>query len=405
MQVETIAGTNVLHERNHSQIINIQIWTDIGSSNEQKEEYGVAHFLEHMLFKGTEKRSSKRINLDSDLMGAKLNAWTWHDHTNYHINVMKENAEKGFELLSDIYLNSIFPEDEMEKERSVILSEMRRNDDDPSSFLADRALDHFCQNGLAHRVIGTEDSIKALTRSRLMEFKKSHYGTDHILISFTGDISFAKAARLVEKYFHHVSCPKSPHPFQPSLYRSGNLTLKKGDIQESQYLLLYPALPHLHPQAAIQGIMSMVLGGNASSLLFERVREELGLCYGIASRIYRFKGFNYLDVETSCAKDDLEHIHQEITSIIEKIKTQKITEERVQMIKASMLSNLYMGIESSSGLNHFLAMAYMKGERDNILQKRITEIKSATAERIRKIAEETFNTEPLRAQLIPLASE
>lgn len=399
MRIEEIEGTKVLFNRNGSKIINIQIMTNIGSSFEAPDEYGAAHFIEHMFFKGTPARDAKRINHDADLMGAKLNAWTWHDQTNYYMSVMQENFEKGFELLSDIYLNATFPPDEMEKERTVILSEIRRYEDDPSSYISDLAVDHFCKNRLAHKVTGTIESVSKITRKQLLDFKNRYYGGRNVLVSVVGDMDYEKLRDAVLKYFKNPKKCDKPDGLKPGSYNSGFYKKTKTDIQEAQYLLLYQALPYLHPRAPIQGIMSFVLGGNSSAFLFERIREELGLCYGIYARVNRFMGFNYLEISTGAAGKDLELVHSETMGIIQKMQDTLIDDERLEMIKASMLSGLYMGIESSSGLNSLLSLSYMKGEDGDIIAKRIREIKEATAKDIRESARETFCVTPLRAEL------
>jgi predicted Zn-dependent peptidase len=314
---------------------------------------------------------------------------------------MRENFEKGFELLSDIYCNALFPEDEMEKERTVILSEIRRYEDDPPVYLSDLALEHYCENGLGHRVTGTVESVGQLTRSQLVAFKQNFYGGKNVMISVAGDISFETVRGVVEKHFHS---PARSHPVThvPGDYRSGNFDLTRPDIQESQYQLYFPALPFRHPRAIDQAVMAYVLGGNSSSLLFERIREELGLCYGIYARVNHFEGFNYLDVSTGCAEKDLEKLDREVMRIIERLTETNIEPERLEMTKTAMLSTLYMATESSSGLNTFLSMAVMRGEREeNILEKRADQIKAVTAESIRESARETFSRPSLRARLTP----
>lgn len=399
-KIENVANVKVLFEKNSSNIVNIQILTDIGSSDENKDSYGVAHFLEHMFFKGTIKRDAKAINHDADILGAKINAWTWHDHTNYHLTVMKENFEAGFELLSDIYQNAVFPEDELNKERTVILSEIRRYEDDPPSMLSDIALNYFCENGLAHPVIGNTESVSKLTRDDLITFRNNYYGGNNVLISVVGGIDFDEVKNVIVKYFKNTSS-NSPNPLSIGKYRSGFITHNKTEIQESQYQLYYPAYPFLHEKSALSHVMSSVLGGNASSFLFERIREELGLCYGIYSRISNFEGFNYLEIYTGCAAKDIDFLHDEVMKIINNMKTKKISEDRLKMVKSSMLSSIYMGIESSGGLNSYLSLGYMKGLRDDFLNKKIEEIKAITVNQIKDISNEIFSKEPLIAKLLP----
>jgi len=399
MILENIQGTQVLFVKNASQIVNIQILVNTGSSNENAMQYGIAHFLEHMSFKGTIKRDAKRINRDADLMGAKLNAWTWHDQTSYHLNVMTEKFEEGFELLSDIYQYSTFPAEEFEKERSVIISETRRYEDDPPMYLSDIAVDHFCDNGLAHKVIGPEESIKKLALNQLTDFRKEYYCSNNILISIVGNIEFQEVKQVIEKYFIHNIASSVAKKLPVSTYRSGELNLTKSDIQEAQYQLYYPALPYLDNQAVAQGVMTFVLGGNASSVLFERLREELGLCYGIYARPNRFEGFNYIDITSSCAASDLDLMHSEVMNIIKNLTVEKISLERLEMVKASLLSSLYMNIESSAGLNSYLSLAYLRGEKEDIINKRVSDIKAVTISDVIESAAQTFAVEPLVAKL------
>ncbi|EKD27420.1 MAG: peptidase M16 protein [uncultured bacterium] len=393
-----INNVKVLYLRNPSKIVNIQFFTNIGSSDEALHEYGVAHFLEHMFFKGTLKRDAKKINHDADLIGAKINAWTWHDLTNYHLSVMSDNFEKGFELLSDIYLNSTFPENEFDKEKTVILSEIRRYDDDPPTYLGDESLNYFCEGGVGHKVSGTEESVKKLSLNNLLTFKKQYYGGDNVMISIVGDIDFSTVENAIKKYFNNFPCSPST-PLKTCNYRTGFLQLKKAEIHESQYQLIFPALPYLQPRAFIQNFMTYVLGGNSSALLFERIREELGLCYGIYSRVNYFEGFNYIDISTGCAEKDIETLHSEVLDIIVKLRKEKINSERLEMVKSAMLSSLFMSIESSSGLNTFLALSYLKGEKEDIINKRVSQIKAITIEDIIEIADFTFKSPSLRAQL------
>jgi predicted Zn-dependent peptidase len=147
--------------------------------------------------------------------------------------------------------------------------------------------------------------------------------------------------------------------------------------------------------------MTSVLGGNASALLFERIREELGLCYGIYARTYRFEGFNFIEISTGCAAKDLDTVHQEVLQIIDRLQNELISEERLQMVKASMLSSLYMGIESSAGINSFLAQCYLRGDRGDILENRVNAIKAVDPQTIQNLAQSSFQCAPLRAELVP----
>ncbi|RMF87225.1 MAG: insulinase family protein, partial [Nitrospirae bacterium] len=239
MKLLHVDNTRLLFHRNTSDVVNIQILTNIGSAVETPELFGAAHFLEHMFFKGTERRDAKQINRDANRIGGKLNAWTWFDQTVYHITALRERLDEAFEILADLYQHATFPEEELEKEREVIVSEMRRYDDDPGSYLADRAWAHFCASGIAHPVIGTEETVRRLTREQLLDFRERYYGGDNVLVSVVGNV---EEGEVVEAVARHLE----PRPASGRMevadtgYRSGELALDKREIQEARYSLLYP---------------------------------------------------------------------------------------------------------------------------------------------------------------------
>lgn len=398
MKLLEVNNSRLLFHRNASDVVNIQILTNIGSAVEEGELLGAAHFLEHMFFKGTEKRDAKQINRDANRIGGKLNAWTWFDQTVYHITALKERLDDAFEILCDLYQHATFPADELEKEREVIVSEMRRYDDDPSSYLADRAWSHFCTSGIAHPVIGTEETVRALTRDQLVDFRERYYGGDNVLVSVVGNVEESAVVAAMAAHFDHRAARDSM-AVPTTDYRGGDLALTKQEIQEARYSLLYPALPLHHPDATRQNTMSYVLGGDSAALLFERIREELGLCYGIYAGAARFDGFTVLEIATGCAPENLERIHTETREIIERLCAERIDQERLEMVKAAMLSSLRMAAETSGGYNRIVALPILKGEKENPYERLNREIAEVTIDDVRTQAEQTFSAEPLKAIL------
>ncbi len=400
MKLLEVNNTRLLFHRNASDVVNIQILTNIGSAVEVGELHGAAHFLEHMFFKGTEKRDAKQINRDANRIGGKLNAWTWYDQTVYHITALRERLDEAFEILCDLYQHATFPAEELEKEREVIVSEMRRYDDDPSSYLADRAWPHFCASGIAHPVIGTEKTVRALTREQLVGFRERYYGGDNVLVSVVGNVEESAVVAAMEHHFAHRVASDAMAVAQTE-YRGGELALTKPEIQEARYSLLYPALPLHHPDATRQNVMAYCLGGDSAALLFERIREELGLCYGIYAGCARFDGFSVLEIATGCASENLERIHDESVQIIERLCNERVDEERLEMVKAAMLSSLRMAAETSGGYNRIVAIPILKGEEENPYERLNREIAEVTVEGVRSMAEQTFRAEPLKATLTP----
>jgi len=400
MKLLEVNNTRLLFHRNASDVVNIQILTNIGSAVEEAPLFGAAHFLEHMFFKGTEKRDAKQINRDANRIGGKLNAWTWFDQTVYHITALKERLDDAFEILCDLYQHATFPAEEMEKEREVIVSEMRRYDDDPSSYLADRAWPHFCASGIAHPVIGTEETVRSLTRDQLVAFRERYYGGANVLVSVVGNVEESAVVDAMAGHFDHR--PARDSMTVPATdYRGGDLALRKPEIQEARYSLLYPALPLHHPDSTLQNVMAYCLGGDSAALLFERIREELGLCYGIYAGAARFDGFSVLEIATGCSPENLERIHSESVEIIDRLCRERIDEDRLEMVKAAMLSSLRMAAETSGGYNRIVALPILKGEKENPYDRLNREIPEVTVDDVRTMAEQTFSAAPLKATLTP----
>jgi predicted Zn-dependent peptidase len=400
MKLLEVNNSRLLFHRNASDVVNIQILTNIGSAVEEGELHGAAHFLEHMFFKGTEKRDAKQINRDANRIGGKLNAWTWFDQTVYHITALRERLDDAFEILCDLYQHATFPAEELEKEREVIVSEMRRYDDDPSSYLADRAWPHFCASGIAHPVIGTEETVRALTRDQLVDFRERYYGGDNVLVSVVGNVEAEAVVAAMETHFAHRPA-RDAMAVPATDYRGGDLPLRKPEIQEARYSLLYPALPLHHPDSTRQNVMAYCLGGDSAALLFERIREELGLCYGIYAGAARFDGFSVLEIATGCSPENLERIHRESVEIIDRLCSERIDEDRLGMVKAALLSSLRMAAETSGGYNRIVALPILKGEEENPYDRLNREIPEVTVDDVRTMAEQTFRAEPLKATLMP----
>jgi len=399
MKLLEVNNSRLLLHRNGSDVVNIQILTNIGSAVEEPALFGAAHFLEHMFFKGTEKRDAKQINRDANRIGGKLNAWTWFDQTVYHITALKERLDDAFEILCDLYQHATFPAGELEKEREVIISEMHRYDDDPSSYLADRAWPQFCANGIAHPVIGTEETVRALTRDQLVDFRERYYGGANVLVSVVGNVEEAAVIGAMERYFAYRPAADSMAVAQTA-YRGGELALTRPEIQEARYSVLYSALPLHHPDATRQNVMTYCLGGDSAALLFERIREELGLCYGIYAGCARFNGFSVLEIATGCAPENLDRIHTETVQIIDRLCSERIDEDRLEMVKAALLSSLRMAAETSSGYNRIVALPILKGETENPYDRLNREIPEVAVDDVRTMAEQTFSAAALKATLV-----
>ena len=402
IQVDTIGKVRFLFYQNQSYLTNIQILTNVGSTAEvEKENYGLAHILEHMFFKGSKKRpASNAITRSANNIGAKMNAYTSFDHTSYYITVLNEVFEEGFDILADMYLNPLFPETEFIKELNPILSELREKEDDPDSYLIEKSFESYFGDSY-HPIIGTEQSIKGAKVSQMHEFKNDFYGGDNCLVAVVGGISKERALKAVDKFFHKTTSKQKTIPKKPD-YNTKELKLTKAGIREAYCNYFFPALPSEHPQRFKQDMMNYLLGGNESGLLFERIREELGMsCYGIYSWIMRNQPFEILGISCGISPNEMDKLHEEILGILKKISTERLDLERLERGKASLRTSIAARSETSSGLNSMLALPLLRGEEEHPVEKMLRELDAITIDDILEQAESTLKGPMLRATLLP----
>lgn len=394
-------GERLVFVQNKSYLTNIQILTDVGSSAEDNDIQGMAHILEHMFFKGSQKfKGGTAISRAANDIGGKLNAYTTYDHTVFYISVLNDSFEAGFDLLTDMYRNPLFPEDEFKKELNPILSEMREREDDPESFLLERALAKYL-GGNYHPVIGTESTVKGATVDKMHRFKNRFYGGSNCLIAVVGGVEEKRVFDLVyEKFADMRHGEKAPPPAYS--YTSGEITLTKPGIQEAHFNLYFPALGPTDPERYKQDLMSYLLGGNESALLFERIREELGMsCYGVYSYAMRTQGHSLLGISCGIAPDELSQLETEVRGCIARICDSMLEEHRLHRARTSLRTSIASYAETSSGLNGMIGLPVLRGETEHPVERALAQIERITLDDVHQMAQKTFAGPAFKAILLP----
>ncbi len=400
-EIFEVDGVRVAHYQNDSFLTNIQILTGVGSAAESKDIMGLAHILEHMFFKGSTKRpGGTNISRAANDIGGKMNAYTTYDHTVYYITVMNDAFEEGFDILADMYQNPLFPQAEFDKELNPILSEYREREDDPESFLVERSLAQYFGDAY-HPIIGTEETIKGATVEGMHAFKQRYYGGNNCLVSITGGVDRESVVRTIRELFPATPATEAP-PQRSVDHLAGELTLKKAGIQEAYYNLFFPALPPGHPDRYKQDMMNYLLGGNDSALLFERVREELGMsCYGIYSWSMRHEPFSLVGISCGIAPEELDQLHGEVEDQIKRICDSPLGEDRLRRGKASLRTSLAAKSETSNGMGGMLGVPILRGETENPVKKALREIESITLEDVLAQARATLSGPMFKSILLP----
>ena len=266
----------------------VQVAVPVGSQNELREEGGISHFLEHMAFKGTEKRTYKQLAEEVDNVGGITNAFTSKEYTQYYIKTLKKDVEMIFDILSDMLFCSSYPQEEIEKERGVILQEKAMYEDDPSSVNEDLFyLKAFGDTAFGRSIIGTTENIKRFTRDDFVNYRLKNYKTNEMIIGVCGNITENDVKELAEKYFGSHSIKNKDYTPEKVIYTGGKEVKFKGDLEQIKFTLGYKGTINSFKNISNDDLKkyyamkvgAMILGSGMSSRLFQEIREKRGLVY------------------------------------------------------------------------------------------------------------------------------
>ncbi len=362
-----------------------------GASAETAAQDGISHFIEHMMFKGTKKRTAFQISDAMDAIGAQVNAFTGKDMTCYYAKSTSSHAAEAFEILSDLFLNSVFPEDEMVKEKGVIVEEISMNEDTPDDLCLDllsRAF--FGEENYGRNILGTKENVRGFTKSDVDAYLADRYTTDNIIISMAGNISVELAEKLVEQYFGGLKkTTKKPVDMSVRL-KSDNLFRKK-DIEQIHIAIAYPSMKRYERLSDATSIMNAVFGGSMSSRLFKRVREEMGLAYTVYSYMSMFEKSGSLVIYAGVNAADYKRSAEAIYGCIEEMRKKNLSEEEFLRGKEQLLSSSVFAQESTSSQMLLYGKELIYSGNIYDFEKRIADITAVTLSDVYEAIEYNFD--------------
>jgi len=351
-------GINLITIRKDTQLAAINLGVKIGSIYENKDEKGIAHFVEHMLFKGTKNRNNKTLNEELEQRAGEYNAYTDYTATVYSITALKEELEKSLELFSDMAQNSIFSEEEMEKERGVILAEIRTSKDDIEDYSYKKTIEYaFKKSPIRINTIGTDKSVKSFTRENLVNFYEKYYVPNNTYITVVSSKNHEEVLKLVEKYFANW---KTKEVKRSKVIYEDNISCKKisykKDIEQSTIIYLYTFHNLDKKEELALRILNYKLGESANSLLFRKLREEKGLAYDIYSELDATKNVKILNIYTAVNEEDVEESLKLIDNIISDIVNEKIIldDSSVALMKKVLKTAVVQTLEDSTELGNYI---------------------------------------------------
>lgn len=325
----------------------IGVWVKVGARHEEASQNGISHFLEHMFFKGTKKRTAQDIAFEIDSLGGDLNAFTSRENTAFYVKVLDEYLVRAVELLSDIFLHSTFSETEIEKEKGVIKEEIKMVEDTPDDYIHDLfSLNTWGDKDLGQPVLGKKSTITAFTRDDLIRHVKKYYGTADTVIACAGNFDKDNLLEILNKYFGSLRRGSEPKLIKPSEFKS-TLSVHHKELSEAHLCIGVKGLPFNSPQRYTLALLNAILGASVSSRLFQEIREKKGFAYSIYSYISSYIDTGYWAVYAGTGKSKAALVAELILKEMKNLYC-TLTDTELRRAKDQVKGNLILAMESTS---------------------------------------------------------
>lgn len=345
-------------EMPNARSVSLGIWVENGSRHEPRHQNGISHFIEHLLFKGTERRSAARIAEEMDAVGGVLNAFTGKEYTCYYSKVLDEHLPLAIDLLSDIFLHSVFDQEEIERERTVILQEISQSEDTPDDYVHDLFnLDFFRDHPLGRPICGEAATVLNLHREDFVNFVRDRYLPGRVIVAAAGHLRHEDLVREIEARLggreleSRIQSSESRIQDSPKL-QSGIFQHSK-PLEQVHLCLGVAGIHQSHPQRYAAYILNTVLGGGMSSRLFQEIREKRGRAYSVYSFLASYKDVGYLGIYAGTSLEWVEEVVDLILREVRRLAAGGIGEEELQRAKNQLIGNTILGLETSdSWMSH-----------------------------------------------------
>ena len=393
----TIIGEEIPYVKS----ISLGVWINAGSRIEDEEISGVSHFIEHMLFKGTRNRTSKQIASEIDNLGGQINAFTSKECTCYYVKLLDSHIDIGIDVLSDMILNSKFNEDDLDKERSVIIEELKMYEDSPEDLAYDLLTENIYKNDpLGMNIIGTEESLNRLNREKLLDYFNKYYVPNNSVIAISGNFNFDEIINKIEEKFKVWKKRDVNVDIKKAEFKSCFLTKNK-DIEQVNLAMSLEAVPLENDKEVYAlAVINTVFGGSISSRLFQKIREEKGLVYSIYSSQTLYRKCGELGIFASTSKEYLKEVYDLIIKEIKNIRENYITEEELEESKEQLKGNYILSLESINSKMLANGEAMLLNNKLKKEDEIIEHINVVNMEQVKDIINKVFNIENLAVCIV-----
>ena len=367
-------------------------WIAAGAGDEQNGEEGAAHLIEHMAFKGTKKRTAAELAIRIDAMGGQMNAYTAAEYTAFCVCILDRHLEEAFALLSEMLFSSLWDEQEIEKEKAVILQEYDMYEDAPEELIQDLYYQKIWPgHPLGRNILGSRESIAAFDRETLLRFHAKHYHAKQLLITAAGACDQAALVRLSEKYLRHIPAGEARSAvLAPPTFTVVNEQIVK-KLEQVQIIVGTDGFSHTDKRWFAAQLLNTIVGGSVSSRLFQTVREEMGLTYSIGSGLTCFHGCGLFQVTAASGPQQADVVIAAVEKLLRQVCDDGVQADELQRAKEQVISGLLMGLESSMGRMNRAAKIELHGLPMWSVEQFVTKIETMPLAEVNDAAKELFS--------------
>jgi predicted Zn-dependent peptidase len=386
-------GVRVISEEmNHVRSVSLGVWIRTGSRRETSEENGISHFIEHMLFKGTKNRSAEEIARSVDSIGGGLDAFTAKEMVSYNTKVLDEHLPIAFDVLADMVRNPLFREEDIEKEKGVILEELKMEVDNPEYLLHDIFSSNFWKDHpLGKPIIGSKDTIRAFDRGMIDSYFERYYSPSNILITAAGNLKHAELVELARQHFEDLRVNGTLAPEIAPVPHARLVFRDKKSLEQTHLYMGVPAYPFPHELRFACYTLNTILGGGMSSRLFQNIREKQGLAYAVYSELSMYRDTGCMAIYAGTAVETCGKVIDSIVKEFRELKNNLVPAEELRRAKDNLKGSFMLGLESTSSRMGNLARQDLYFQRFFTLDEMLESIEAVDAEQVREIAREFFN--------------
>ena len=335
----------ILEENRNAPVVALQIWVKVGSADERDEEAGMCHFIEHMIFKGTEKRKVREMAREIESLGGSINAYTSYDQTVFHITLASRYANTALEILADAIQHSTFDPLELEREREVILEEIRMGEDDPSSRLFKQTMATLYQRHPYRRpIIGYEKTVRAITRDPMVSFFKKWYTADRLVFIGTGDFDLSEMEKELKEAFKGFKASDQDLPKRTEETKQGGVRsiVSQGNFKETYLQIGFPITSAIHEDTPALDVLSLILGGGETSRLVQKVKLEKGLVNSISVSSFTPKDPGVFIIGATLPAENVEKASEEILNEVIRLLEEGLPQRSFIESRSTLKATMFM---------------------------------------------------------------